>query len=210
MRAPTTRCPYLLLLGGPLLAIAACGGQVQGGSGPSEEGGGNSTSAPSASATGTPGRPDPPSPASPPGPPSPTPGSNLPPPAPGECALTGEGFPDGLLRISGSYRELAAYAVVDVKEECSGTGGTHIWLKNLNVELCGGAPIAHLGGHACFPAVKQGDTVIASTYLEKVSEDRPEWCLKSTMPADGRVRAFRVLKPGEDFRKVLREYDCRP
>ena len=68
--------------------------------------------------------------------------------------------------------------------------------------------MAHLGGHACFPAVKRGDTVIAATYLEKVSVGRPEWCLENTMPADGRVRAFRLLKPGENFTNVLRDYGC--
>jgi hypothetical protein len=203
--------PFWCLL--PLLALAACGGQVQGGAGTVDPDAGPSSSVPpSTPPSRPPGSPTGSSPgSSPPSPPSSgPPTSPLPPLAPEACALTGDGVADATLQASASPRELAAYAVVEVQEECSGLGGTHIWLKNLTPSQCGGATLAHLGGHGCmFPGVQLGDTVLASSYAEKVSVDKPGFCIENTMPANGRVRAFRVLAPNEDLSKLLRAYGCK-
>ncbi len=178
--------------------LAACGGKVL------DE---STSPLPKASASD-------PSPVSPTSSPVSPPPSRPTPPAgpipkgqPGTCGLY-SGDDEANLKSFGAARALGVYEVVDVTEECSGAGGTHVTLAL--VAGCSRQKIVHYGEHACMIDWQKGDRAVIGVDPASGSAKNPAWCLDSLAPWDGSARAVRKLAATETTTSALNRYGCSP
>lgn len=124
----------------------------------------------------------------------------------GQCGLY-DGDAEANLKAFGLARAVGVYRAVEVAEECSGAGGTHVTL--VRVDGCSSARVVHYGEHACFLEWQVGDVFAIGVAPEPGKTENPGWCIDG-LEWDGVARAVRKLDDGETTAAALARYGCTP